>query len=526
MLDDAVAAFLDGITIERTFDEPFIALLRAEGYTDIRLIHGQYEMGKDIIARRDAKQWLFQTKAGDVALSAWRDIRNQLMDAQISNIAAPGFDKDAERVVILVTTGQLVGGAAPAALEFKTWSVERDLPEVDFWQRDALIGKFSGNADAALRTSVDGQLLGLLGAIDDETAEMDSVETFSRRWLSWEPSRVAGVGIIETSIVCEHLHAKERLDLAAHLALCALRAGWVTSGSSPVAKAGAELFKTYAGLVWAECDDRLLREKGIVGYSGFSAWVTYQVRCLRVAEIISLLALQTRVENPRLAAEISDWLVKFAHAQPGIYRPLSDRYAVSVIPVVLALAHRHRDTAASMLRSTAGWVCTRYQESNLGLGDVEATPADELTRILGAPFQHVVLQRRATSQAAAVLLDLAALLGLRDVYSDIRNDTIAVGLYPTVLIPGDEGADWLSREGFKNRWDFNVAYSDEMVDGHLVAPHLDFSDSRLPIPSARWWDALAVSAAIRDRHFPRAIADCLDDDETRPMADVGKGESA
>jgi hypothetical protein len=508
LLDDAVAAFLDGITIERTFDEPFIALLRAEGYTDIRLIHGPFERGKDIIARRDGKQWLFQTKAGNVGLSTFRDIRNQLIDAQTSNFAAPGFDKDAERIVVLVTTGRLSGGASVAAQEFQEYSAKRGDPKVDFWGRDGLIGKFSGNTDASLRTSVDGQLLSLLGAIDDETADMDAVETFSRRWLSWEPSRMAGVGVIEAAIVCERLRGKERLDLAAHLALCVVRAGWVAGQPSGVADAGAGLFKTYGGLLWAECDDRLLREKGIIGYSGFSAWVTYQVRCLRVAEIISLAALQARSEDPSLAEEITAWLVKFIDAQPGVCRPLGDRYAVSLIPVVLALAAGHSDTAAAVLRSTAGWVCNRYEQGNLGLGDVEATPAEELTRILGAPFQHVVLQRRPSSQAAAVLLDLAALLGLAEVFADIRNDTLAVGLYPTVLIPGD-GADWLSRTGIKNRWDVNAAYADTLVDGVAAAPHLDGSEDHLPIAAERWWDALAVTAALRDRHFPRAILDCL-----------------
>jgi len=53
LLDDAVAAFLDAIG-EREFDEPFMALLRAEGYTDVRLVHGETEFGKDVIAKKTA----------------------------------------------------------------------------------------------------------------------------------------------------------------------------------------------------------------------------------------------------------------------------------------------------------------------------------------------------------------------------------------------------------------------------------------------------------------------------------------
>lgn len=176
---------------------------------------------------------------------------------------------------------------------------------------------------------------------------------------------------------------------------------------------------------------------------------------------------------------------------------------------MLLLATDHPNTAAAVLRSTAGWVCTRYERGNLGLGDVEATPAEELTRILGAPFQHVTFQRRQTSQTAGVLLDLAALLELEDVYADIRNDTLAVGLYPSVMLPGD-GTDWLSRTGLNNRWDFNAAYADELTTEGHPAPHLELSDETPPIPRERWWEGLAVSAAVRDRHFPRVLRDCID----------------
>jgi hypothetical protein len=509
LLDDAVAAFLKGITIERTFDEPFMALLRAEGFTDIHLIHGQFEMGKDVIACRDGKQWVFQTKAGDVNLSSFRTIRDQLYDARMSDIAAPGFDKHAPRVAVLVTTGRLVGGANIAAQEYADKALERNEPPVEFWGKDTLIGKFSGNADAALRTSVDGQLHSLVGAIDDATVDMDSIEVFSRRWLSWEPSRITGVAIIETAIVCERLRAADRLDLASHLALCAVRAGWVAApDTAAAAVAAGKLFETYARLLWAECDDRLLREKGIIGYSGFSAWVTYQLRCARLAEIIALLALRTHRAEPGLSRAIAQWLVRFADAQPGLCRPLGDRYAVSVVPVVLLLAADHREVAEEILRATAGWVCNRYERGNLGLGDVDATPGEELSRILGSPFQHVVLQRRPTSQTAGVLLDLAALLELDNVYADIRNDTLAVSLYPSVLTPGN-GPDWLSRTGLNNRWDFNAAYADVIPHEGPAAPHLTISETEPPIPFESWWDGLAVSAAVRDRHFPRVIRDCI-----------------
>jgi hypothetical protein len=89
------------------------------------------------------------------------------------------------------------------------------------------------------------------------------------------------------------------------------------------------------------------------------------------------------------------------------------------------------------------------------------------------------------------------------VYADIRNDTLAVELFPSVLSVAD-GADQLSRVGHDNRWDFNPDYAETIGAGAPTAPHLD-TEPHLLVPENHWWDLLAISAALRDRHFPAAI---------------------
>jgi HJR/Mrr/RecB family endonuclease len=69
LLDDAVGAFLEQVS-ERAFDEPLMALLRVEGYTEVRLVHGQFEAGKDVIAQKDGEQWVFQSKAGNLTMAS------------------------------------------------------------------------------------------------------------------------------------------------------------------------------------------------------------------------------------------------------------------------------------------------------------------------------------------------------------------------------------------------------------------------------------------------------------------------
>lgn len=513
MLDDAVAAFLDSVG-ERDFDEPLLALLRAEGFTNVRLVHGQVEAGKDVIAQRDGEQWVLQSKAGNLNLADFRPVREQLYDLRMSDISAPGFDAALPRRAVLVQTGRMTGQAPMHAQEYERQCIERNETPIEFWNRDALLGRLSGNPDAVLRGSIDGQLLGLLGAIEGRRADMDTVETFSRRWTSWQPKRLSGLGIIEASLLCEQLKATERLDLACHVALCAVRGAWAAGAGDPTdpavldaADAAGRLFDVYARQLWAECDERLLSEFGLAAYSGFSAWVTYQLRCLRIAEMISLLALRARAVDPVLTRTIAAWIVKFVRAQPGIARPISDRYAVSLVPVAALLLPDHRDTVEDLLRRTTVWACDRYENDELGLAAVDAGAFEEVCRVVAGPFD-VGLSRRRESQLAGVLLDVAATLNLHDVYADVRNDTLAVRLHPLILLV-TEGPDQLLREGRGNHWDFNPDYAEAIDGSSPAAPHLG-ERPPLTIPQERWWDALATSAALRDRHFPSAVSAAIE----------------
>ncbi len=133
-----------------------------------------------------------------------------------------------------------------------------------------------------------------------------------------------------------------------------------------------------------------------------------------------------------------------------------------------------------------------------------------MSGLLGAPFESISEPERRSSLVGSVLLDLAALLDFGPLYADIRNDIQAVRMYPSVLLT-DDARDQMLVEGEQNRWDYNPDYAVALEEGVAAAPHLaeEVSDRALAA-AGRWWDLLAVSAVLRDRHFVAGIRAALD----------------
>lgn len=518
MLDDAVDAFLDSIS-ERALDEPLLAMLRAENFTDLHLTHGSQEFGKDLVARRNGEQWVFQSKAGDIGQPQWRALLGQLEELRLSNYAGPEFDPDLPRRAVLITTGRMVGNAPLLAAEYNRRAKARKEPELEIWARDRLLGGLSSNPDAVLRGSIDGALLTALGAIDRNDISMDDIETFARRWDAFPPEQLLGLGVIEASLVAERLARSNRLDLACHLGLCFVRAAWsnnrdVTT-ASVAADAGGSIFETFARQLWAECDDRQLKKHALIGYAisvseGFSAWATYAVRCMRLMELLGLLGLRVIESEPKLADEIAAYLARFITAQPGTTHPIGDRFAVSLIPAAMLVGPRKPAAAKRLLTKTTVWLCDRHEQDRFGLSATNSTPRAEIDRVYGDMLEHVHIRKRRASLLSTILLDLAALLRYRKLYGDIYNDLEAVRL-PTMVLRCRDDADQYSLTGQGNRWEMNPSYPEQLPHGKdlTIGHHREAPNDRQLVRLGRPWDLLATSSALRDRYFVVALREFL-----------------
>lgn len=498
MLSDAVAAFLERIS-ERAFDQPLLAVIRAQGFENVHFTHGAREFGKDAIAQRDGEQWAWQSKAGNVGQPQWQAIREQLDELRLVNLGHGGFDETLPRRAVLVITGRLTGNAPDLFRDYNQRARAKGEPVLELWDREKLIGFLADNPDAVLRGSVDGQLFAALGASQEGSSTMASVELFSRRWSTWEPERIAGLGVVEAITLSESLATNGRLDLACHLSLCLVRGALAAGGGPDVADEAARMFESYALELFEEIKTAGLGED-LATESGASAWVTYPVRCTRIAEIVGLLALRLRQETARDFVEIVDWLVRFAAAQPGAAHPIGDTYAVSLIPAVLALAGVDRAAAHDLLKRSAVWLCNSYERDRLGLAGVEATQTEEIERLVGGVLECIPYERRRDSLVATVLLDLAAVLDFRQLYADILNDIRAVRVCPRVLRI-DDGPDQFDRAGMSNRLDPNVDFAETLELPGPTAPHHEDVAGRDLCEAGCAWELLAVAGAVRDRYF-------------------------
>lgn len=515
MLSDASAAFLDSAT-EREFDQPFLALLRDQGFDAPKLTHGAFEFGKDFIARKDGLQWVFQSKAGDIGTGEWRSIKAQVDELRLSDYAGPEFDPSLDRVAVLVTTGKITGGAPLRIAEYNQQAKARGEIEVRTWEREDLVGYLTARPDAVLSGSFDGGLHTILGAIDRGSVSFEAIDQLAQRWDTFPHEKLIGMGVVELSIVANRLKEINRLDLACHLAACFVRASWAGESTHEdsvfAANIGAEIFDTYANELWSRCDEKCLEPREFLyssassADSAFAEWATYPVRCCRLIEILGLWILRLRPSDPPLAQTVASWLARFVVAQPGAAHPLGDRYAVSPIPALVALIRDHPESAQHLLVKTAIWMCDHYDRGQIGLAPLVASPREEIERAFGGAYEQVQLERRDASQLAAVLLDVSAILFDIKMFADIRNDQLAVRLVPEVLRCKPDGHQF-SLDSLDNRWDLNPEYPDDPQPGDLesINHHKNDPASAELVELGRAWDLLAASSSLRDRHFPGAI---------------------
>jgi hypothetical protein len=505
MLDAIIDRYLQGVS-EREFDMPLMTLLVSRHFYDIHKIHGTFEFGKDFIAKRDdddglVRQYAIQSKAGNINQSSWREVRSQIDEARFNTIAHPSYGKMLPRRVVLVTTGRLVGGAAADAQQYKDYLDSRNEISFDVWDQDKLRDWLIRDPGCGMAGGMAADMLAVIAAAETGPISHQQVERYTRRWTVIPLHRVA----IEAAVIADKLRACKRADLAAVTALCALRAAHsqpTVPGSSLFSEMARQLHASYATGLLHQYQDAVTDPGSLIDLLGSASHphFTYSVFCHRLAETWSLLALADHVED-QVSEDARMAVKEIVSKQMGVGQPLSDRWAISLICIVLSTFRDYPSEVASLLESVIVWITDAY-DNRLGLGSVDCSELEEIEYILGPSLSHIDIRRRRTSYLATAVLDLCLFLGLRDLYQAAVHDFSIVDLVPIIVLADERVAKWGAGEfgilsmpllKYDETWDQDIR----------VPPYGDIARSE----GLSSWDELALASLPRNRHPFQAFSE-------------------
>lgn len=525
MLRNVIAAYLDQIK-EREFDIPFMSLLSVMGFTDIHKTHGVVEFGKDFIAKKnEGDEWFqysFQVKAGNISLPDWRnEIQGQMLQAVISGINHPNFDKDLKHIPIFVTTGELIETAAIAIDDFNNQLTHQyQKPAIRCWTKNNLLDFSLENGieefylASGFNVSSYRQFFELYGkAMDGSSIELD-FERHSRRWLenNYRDFRSLFVFTMECVILSQKLEESYLYYEVFKLNLCLYRyilfRMFLKMDDENIEieqEIIAQLFITIG--VKANIGYKNYKEIWSKGNKNLSSVIdgpgnffTYLIHCSRVLEICGYLYFTDFTDKQDLVKFINE----FINSEPGACHIPSDNYAISVyLPCLLLINEGEFDSAKRLIEEAAIWICDRY-EDGIGLASFGAEEKEEVSILLGSAFDFI---EKSTfgSFAATVITDLSIFFGDEPFYLDIINDFLAVGInFNYWLIKDTIGMLTVSGDDIVSFP--NIQYQERPIKfeqfdfaDHIIHEISQFKiESKFPIN----WFVPQLSLLLRDRYFP------------------------
>lgn len=504
-LADAVAGYVESLT-ERELDAPLIALLYRLGYTHVHLVHGAYEFGKDIIARRDGNgatfQYCLQSKAGNLSTSAWRDLRQQVDAMRTGTVVHPDFDPTLPRKLVVITNGRLVGGAGVEFQDYNAHHALRGEAIAELWDIDHLVPAFEAVLVEGVPARDVARTLELFGRLGQGRGTREDVRHYATNWFN--PSVTATERwshVLNGAMLAREASEHGREDLAAQVAFLLIRAAW-ENPAQPGQSSDAELnvarklFDVHAAQLWEAVRNEDPAELTTRSRSGLDAFVTHPVKAARLCEHLALLALLRLDEGDDATAHaITDYLDAYLTEYPAVAHVVSDEWAFSLLATVtLLLAQNRQDTVRLVVRRAAVWLLDKF-EFGSGVAGVGRPPGEELRQLLGPAYRSLRPPTQPSSYAFTVILDLAHLASFQDLYEDVLNDLHAVdALACVVLDRGDGDAEYLARLEYLTQ--------DEPPALHYTVPTTVTAAGA----AEHWFDCLATWATLRDRHMPSVIA--------------------
>jgi hypothetical protein len=233
-------------------------------------------------------------------------------------------------------------------------------------------------------------------------------------------------------------------------------------------------------------------------------FAAYPLVCFSILECLGLGVLDALWRgDANSARSLSAELAKFTRAHHACKKPLSDRFAASLIPAVAALALTgEEECGQSILLGITKWVCDQI-ETGFGLASPYAKAQEEIERIFGTPFDFINYDPRHESLFAVVLADLCRVF-FPDSYPLVVNELKAVDAIPCSVHPLDV-PDSIFLRSESTQALINLEYPDdarspEVLEHHALQPNARTLE-RLGGPLA----PLVCGCLCQDRVFTDAL---------------------
>jgi hypothetical protein len=241
------------------------------------------------------------------------------------------------------------------------------------------------------------------------------------------------------------------------------------------------------------------------------------VWCARVLEVGALYAFLTNDEHER--QEAITMLSDVALNEEGCAHLPGDRYAVSIVWATLALVGEgKKDLAKTLIKRSVTWLCDRV-EKGFGIGRYESDAYEETAILLGYPFDAVEVEPNRCSFLATMLVDLAAFIGDKGLYSDLVNDFEACDVvYNYWQFPDTTAIFTIDNRDCMNYPNIPHQYSlDDEFDDFNYAEHIKHEPDSFEIASKVGPHSLIlISLLLKDRYFPKVWNAVLEERNRHP----------
>lgn len=505
MLRNVIENYLTEIK-EVQFFVPFLALLNNLGYRKIRMLHGPYEFGKDIIAQKEDNseliQYCFQLKARDINLNKFTsEIKPQILEIITNKVSHPDFNESVKMKCIFVTTGFLKPPATVSFQEFNNY-LKNNCNEnpVIIWEQGDLVNYFIDvgiEPFFSLHQSPEfvAKFYDLLAKTknDDHLSSFDIVR-YTDNWLNIDLSNGINIlqilfeGYLFSKVLCEHNNYYEGvLFLSA-----ALRA--LMKDKDARDKYKDYVFSTIEDILsrYEEYfDEKLRRDRSsALAIDTAFALFNYPIECCRILELLSIKVLISKTKSEK-AEKLIDELLK----EQGACRPISDNYAASIFLITTVLIKRGLiDAVKKYLNNIAVWLCDRYE--NNGLASIGSELGAEYEQIMSEYLSGLDFEKRRTSYLAKNILDLCVIINDQELFTNITNDFKAVNIIPEFFCLVSEG-DLFDYKNVITQYVEDTSLKFDNYRNEIIK-----STDHNMVPNITDKEAIILTYLLRDRCFP------------------------